>query len=220
MIPNQWYAIFRSQDVKKKPVGIKRMEKNVVLYRDSSGKIVCLDDRCPHKGVMLSKGVRHGDHLACPYHGFRYNQEGNCVHMPVLGVNGTIPKSMCVNSYEVQEEHGLVWFWYGEKRTEGYPEIPMFKQFADYDGYKSVYGWNAPINYTRYVESVCEVYHVPFVHKGSAINIWDPKGGRVDDLECKVEGPLITSDFVLRADDERTAEETVNAKYPWWADWL
>lgn len=219
MIPNQWYAILRTEDIKKKPVGITRFSKKLVLYRDTAGRAVCLDDRCAHKGVPLSHGKQHGDLIACPYHGFQYNASGQCVHMPVLGKNGSVPKSMCVRSYELREEHGLIWFWTGDEHAEPVGEVPMFEEFRSYTGFTSRYGWDAPVHYTRYVESVCEVYHVPFVHKGSALNIWDPKGGRVDNFQCEVKGTLISSDFILRADDERTAEETLRAKTPWTRGW-
>ena len=220
MIENQWYAILRTQDVKKKPVSVKRMNTQVVLYRDTNNKLVCLDDRCPHKGVLLSLGKIHGDLIACPYHGFQYDQSGNCVHIPAMGKSGVVPKGMCVKSYHIEEKHGLIWMWWGDAIESGeYPEIPMFKEFANYKGYTSHYAWVAPINYTRYVESVCEVYHVPFVHKGSALNIWDPKGGRVDDFKCEVNGHLITSDFILRNDDERPAEDTLTARLPWKRGW-
>lgn len=220
MIPNQWYAILRSEDVRKKPVGITRFSKRLVVYRDTSGKVVCLDDRCPHKGIPLSHGKQHGDLIACPYHGFQFNQQGKCVHMPVLGRNGTVPKAMCVRSYTLREQHGLIWFWTGTAEDpQALPEVPMFENFSQYKGFTSRYGWEAPVHYTRYVESVCEVYHVPFVHKGSALNIWDPKGGRIDDFRCEVNGTLISSNFVLRADDERTAEETLHAMLPWKRGW-
>jgi len=219
MIPNQWYAILRDQDVKKKPVGIRRFGKKLVLYRDRQGRLACLDDRCAHKGVPLSHGQQHGDHIACPYHGFQYDRDGKCVHMPVLGKGAEIPRHMCVKSYTVREQHGLIWFWTGERVPAELPEVPMFKEFREYEGFTSRYAWHAPTHYTRYVESVCEVYHVPFVHKGSALNIWDPKGGRVDNFECQLDGTLIRSNFILRPDDARSAEETLVAKLPWTRGW-
>jgi nitrite reductase/ring-hydroxylating ferredoxin subunit len=219
MIPNQWYAVLRTEDVRKSPVGITRFGKKLVLYRDTQGRVACLDDRCAHKGVPLSHGQQHGDVIACPYHGFQYDQSGQCTHMPVLGKNGTPPKSMCVRAYHLQERHGLIWFWTGDAHSVPVGEVPMFEEFATYDGFTSRYGWDAPVHYTRYVESVCEVYHVPFVHKGSALNIWDPKGGRIDNFRCELQGTLIRSDFVLRADDERSAEETLRAKTPWTRGW-
>lgn len=219
MIPNQWYAILRTEDVKKKPVGITRFSKKLVVYRDTHGRVVCLDDRCPHKGIPLSHGKQHGDLIACPYHGFQYDQSGQCVHMPVLGRDGVVPKAFCVRSYHLREEHGLIWFWTGDETSEPQGEAPMFEEFRSYAGFTSRYAWDAPVHYTRYVESVCEVYHLPFVHKGSVLNIWDPKGGRVDNFECEVQGTLIRSNFILRADDERTAEETLRAKVPWTRGW-
>ncbi len=219
MIPNQWYAILRSEDIKKKPVGVRRFGQQLVLYRDSNGDPVCMDDRCPHKGVPLSHGPLHGDRIACPYHGFQYAPSGECVHMPVLGKNGVPPKAMCIKTYQVREEHGLIWFWTGDDAPEKSDVVPMFEEFSTYGGFTSRYGWDAPVHYTRYVESVCEVYHVPFVHKGSALNIWDPKGGRIDDFQFEAKGMLLRSEFVLRADDDRTAEETLKAKTPWTRGW-
>jgi len=219
MILDQWYAIARTEDVRKRPVGVRRFSRKLVLYRDTRGKVVCLDDRCAHKGVPLSRGKQHGDCLACPYHGFRYAPDGQCVHMPVLGRKASIPRSLKVRAHTVREEYGLIWFWTGEDDDEELPEVPMFREFSTYQGFTSRYAWHAPTHYTRYVESVCEVYHVPFVHRGSVLNIWDPKGGRVDDFTCSMEGTLIRSEFVLRPDDERTAEETLKARLPWTRGW-
>lgn len=219
MIPNQWYAILRTEDVGRKPVGIRRFNRKLVLYRDTRGEVVCLDDRCAHKGVPLSHGKLHGDLIACPYHGFQYDASGRCVHMPVLGRQGVVPRHVCVDAHTVREEHGLIWFWTGQAGSRPLPDVPMFREFAQYKGFTSRYAWEAPTHYTRYVESVCEVYHVPFVHKGSALNIWDPKGGRVDDFRCHLEGTLIRSEFILRPDDERTAEETLKARLPWTRGW-
>lgn len=219
MIPNQWYAILRSEDVRKKPVGVTRCSRKLVIYRDTRGQAVCLDDRCAHKGVSLSHGKRHGDLIACPYHGFQYDATGQCVHMPVLGKQGTPPKAMCVRAYPLREAHGLIWFWAGDERSVPADEVPMFEEFATYQGFSARYGWDAPVHYTRYVESVCEIYHLPFVHRGSALNIWDPKGTRIDNFRCELQGTLIKSDFILRPDDERSAEETLRARKPWTRGW-
>ena len=38
MIPNQWYVILESNEVKPgKPVGVTRMGEKLVLWRDSQG---------------------------------------------------------------------------------------------------------------------------------------------------------------------------------------
>jgi phenylpropionate dioxygenase-like ring-hydroxylating dioxygenase large terminal subunit len=43
MIPNQWYAILESNEVKRgKPIGVTRMGEKLVLWRDEQGKVVCM----------------------------------------------------------------------------------------------------------------------------------------------------------------------------------
>jgi phenylpropionate dioxygenase-like ring-hydroxylating dioxygenase large terminal subunit len=38
-----------SEKVKDKPVGVDILGTRVVLFRDSQGKVKCLDDACPHR---------------------------------------------------------------------------------------------------------------------------------------------------------------------------
>ena len=40
MIPNQWYAILESDEVKKgKPIGVTRMGEKLVAWRDTRGAV-------------------------------------------------------------------------------------------------------------------------------------------------------------------------------------
>ena len=56
MIPNQWYVVLDSSQVKDQPVGVTRMGEKLVFWRDNQGQLSCLRDRCVHRSVQLSKG--------------------------------------------------------------------------------------------------------------------------------------------------------------------
>lgn len=57
MIPDQWYAVLDSKEVKPgKPVGFTRMGQKLVFWRKENGEIGCLSDKCAHRGVQLSFG--------------------------------------------------------------------------------------------------------------------------------------------------------------------
>ena len=57
MIPNQWYAILDSNEVRSgKLVGVTRMGEKLVAWRDSKGQVTVMRDLCPHRGVALSAG--------------------------------------------------------------------------------------------------------------------------------------------------------------------
>ncbi|NET71998.1 MAG: Rieske 2Fe-2S domain-containing protein, partial [Sphaerospermopsis sp. SIO1G2] len=48
---NHWYVVARSNEVNKTPISVKVWHQSIVLYRDSTGKVVALEDRCPHRQV-------------------------------------------------------------------------------------------------------------------------------------------------------------------------
>ncbi|WP_172382315.1 aromatic ring-hydroxylating dioxygenase subunit alpha [Streptomyces sp. MNP-20] len=173
MIPNQWYPILRTKDVKRDaPTGVKRLGEELVLWRDLSGTLVCQSARCPHKGANLSDGRVVGNSLACPYHGFRYDAGGACRLIPALGTEGRIPASLRIDTYEVREKYGLVWLWWGEKREE-LPDIELPHELAEHPRPYETITWSRPVHYTRYIESLLEFYHVTFVHRDHWANIID-----------------------------------------------
>ncbi len=45
-----------SESVKDKPVGVDILGTRITLFRDESGKVVAVDDTCPHRGAPLSDG--------------------------------------------------------------------------------------------------------------------------------------------------------------------
>lgn len=217
MIPNQWYAIHSARDVGAEPLGVRRMGVDLVLFRGRDGRIACLRDRCPHKGVKLSRGSVRDGHLQCAYHGFRYDTDGQCVRMPVIGAAGRIPKTMCTPSYIVRERFGLVWLWWGEARAEdALPAIRMWPVFERPSRADAELSWEQPVHYTRYVESLTEGYHVPYVHSASRIErLFNIADARVDHLTVEGDGHVFTSRFMLREDSDRSDVEVLADWRPW-----
>ena len=55
MIPNQWYVILESSQIKKgKILGVTRMGEKMVAWRNNQGELSVMSDKCPHRGVALS----------------------------------------------------------------------------------------------------------------------------------------------------------------------
>lgn len=82
-------AISAADGIKSKPLKLERFGKNLVIWRDS-GKIVTMENRCPHRGAELSLGRVCDNAIACPFHGFRFDQHGNYIFNPETQV--AIPK--------------------------------------------------------------------------------------------------------------------------------
>ena len=53
--------------------------RRVAVARLGSGRLVVVDDTCPHDGGRISDGFVDGDHLVCARHGWRLEpREGRC----------------------------------------------------------------------------------------------------------------------------------------------
>lgn len=164
MIRDQWYAILEGVEVKQgKPVGVTRMGEKLVAWRDGTGKVTVMADKCPHRGVALSIGEIKDDCIQCPFHGFEFDRSGACTLVPANGKNAEPPKKMRVNAFATEEKHGFIYIWWGDPQ-ESYPPVPFFESIDDRFVYSTVTDtWNT--HYSRVIENQLDVVHLPFVHR-------------------------------------------------------
>jgi phenylpropionate dioxygenase-like ring-hydroxylating dioxygenase large terminal subunit len=166
VIPNQWYVLMESKQVKEKPVGVTRMGEKLVFWRDDTGKVSCLRDKCPHRGVELSKGQVVGGHIQCPFHGFEYDTSGQAVLIPANGQNAPAPRAFRAHSYPTYEDHDFVWVWWGQDPPEDLEPPRFFDDVDENFTYATIYDlWKA--HYSRAIENQLDVVHVPFVHRNT-----------------------------------------------------
>lgn len=212
MLPNFWYAIWLSSKVKKKPARLKRFGLDLVVWRDSKGRIVCMENRCPHRGSVLNLGRIEGDCIECPYHGFQYDQTGKCTIIPCNKREAPIPPSMSVKTFPAQEAHGFVWMWWGDDRRS-YPDLPWLNEIPDRPEIAATIQQDWSINYARLVESHFDLHHFPFVHR--SIN-FDYIGPLVDPFEVEVDGEVIKSRGSMRHHDDKKQgmEFAITMRFP------
>ena len=114
MFINFWYAAERSENLTDKPLTVRMLGQNFVLYRDSTGTAHCSVSACVHRGGALADGQVLGDEIECPYHGWRYGLDGRCTRIPSLGRDATIPLRARIDVYPVQEKYGLIFAFLGD----------------------------------------------------------------------------------------------------------
>jgi phenylpropionate dioxygenase-like ring-hydroxylating dioxygenase large terminal subunit len=163
MIPNQWYAILESKEIKKgKVVGVTRMGEKLVAWRNEKGVLAVMSDKCPHRGVALSAGKVTGECIQCPFHGFEFDPSGACKLVPANGRNSKPPKALHAHSYPVREENGFVYVWWGEAQGE-LPPVPWFESIGPGMVYTTIKDHWAN-HYARAIENQLDVVHLPFIH--------------------------------------------------------
>ena len=76
MFPKQtWYVACSSDELAKRPLGRQICGEMIVFYRDEAGRVVALEDFCPHRGAPLSLGFVEDGKLVCGYHGLKMEKE-------------------------------------------------------------------------------------------------------------------------------------------------
>ena len=125
--PDHWYPLAVSGDVKSgKAIGRTFAGEPIVLVRTTSGVVFALEDRCAHRQVPLSQGVVQGDTIQCCYHGWVYDNQGQCVNIPYVGKSENIPNG--VKQYPCREEYGLIFVFPGDAALADTAFFPRYQR--------------------------------------------------------------------------------------------
>ncbi|WP_082946236.1 Rieske (2Fe-2S) protein [Mycobacterium sp. E1747] len=93
--------------------------RHLVIWREQSGALRCLDGVCRHLGAHLGYGGEVVENrLVCPFHGWAYDADGNNVDQPGIEADPSRRSNICLPSYGVAEVHGLV-FLSADRNVEG-----------------------------------------------------------------------------------------------------
>jgi nitrite reductase/ring-hydroxylating ferredoxin subunit len=122
-----WFPVALSVDVPAhSPTGTYLNGEPIVLWRDPVGSVHAWADRCPHRGMQLSLGFLREGRLACPYHGWRYDAEGRCAHIPAHP-DVVPPRSMSVERLAATESQAIVWAATGDAPISAPPTVGQWR---------------------------------------------------------------------------------------------
>jgi phenylpropionate dioxygenase-like ring-hydroxylating dioxygenase large terminal subunit len=159
---NDWHVVANSDEVSDgTKFATQLLGENVLIWR-SNGDIHAWLDRCPHRGSQLSLGeIRNGDTVVCPYHGWHFNADGQCIRMPAHP-DQKISERAKATQFPVQEKYGLVWICLGEPAND----VPEFFG-VDEDYHLVITGpYDVETSGPRAVENFLDLSHFPFIHAG------------------------------------------------------
>ncbi|BFG17979.1 hypothetical protein CerSpe_042530 [Prunus speciosa] len=161
----EWYPLYLTQDIPDDaPLGLTVFDKQLVLYRNSSGELQCYQDRCPHRLAKLSEGQLIDGRLECLYHGWQFEAQGKCVKIPQLPADAKIPKSACLKTYEVRDSQGVAWVWMSQKTPPNPSKIPWFENFARPGFQDTSTTHELPYDHSILLENLMDPAHVPISH--------------------------------------------------------
>ena len=97
------------------PVRVRLLCEDLVAFRDTSGAVGLIEERCPHRGASLFYGRNEECGLRCTYHGWKFDVTGQCTDQ--RSELHPFSHRIKTKSYPVRESGGIVWAYLGPAET-------------------------------------------------------------------------------------------------------
>ena len=178
MYINFWYPMVTTEGLTDKPLKIKALGQDFVVFRGEDGEAKCVSNTCTHRGGSLADGKVAGNCIQCPYHGWEFDADGYCKRIPSLGPNPKIPSRTRIDAYPVQEKHGIVFAFLGDLPEDERPPIIDVKEWGQEGWTSTLQSYTVKCNYERSIENGIDPAHNEFVH--------DTHGYQGEDQEYKI----------------------------------
>jgi phenylpropionate dioxygenase-like ring-hydroxylating dioxygenase large terminal subunit len=164
MYMNFWYPMATTEELSDKPLKVRCMGLDFVVFRDEDGTARCLSNTCIHRGGSLGNGKIKGSCIQCPYHGWEFDGDGACRRIPSLGPDAKIPSRARVDAYPVQERWGLIFAFLGDLPEADRPPVLEVTEYGQ-DGWRqTMQNYELKGNYQRSVENGLDPAHNEYVH--------------------------------------------------------
>jgi phenylpropionate dioxygenase-like ring-hydroxylating dioxygenase large terminal subunit len=162
---DEWYVACTSTELTTdQALSIKILGRGIAVFRRSNGHAAAIIDQCVHRASLLSAGLLKDGCLTCPYHGWRYDGDGQVVHIPsVDGIHSpSKPHPFKQKSFAVREQDGLVWIYLGEKTPNKEPfKLPFYNR-PDFVSYYLIGLYDGDVG--AVAQNIMDVSHTVFVH--------------------------------------------------------
>ena len=107
------------------PMRMRLLGENLVMFRDSKGRMGALEESCPHRGASLYFARNEECGLRCIYHGWKFDIHGNCVDMPTEPEGSTFARKVKARAYPCRDVNKMVWIYMGSREEP--PPFPNYE---------------------------------------------------------------------------------------------
>ncbi len=184
---------------------VRLMGEDLVLYKDLNGTYGLIDRHCCHRRADLSYGFVEACGLRCNYHGWLYDERGNCLAQPYEDMahpDANTKARIKIKAYKVEEHAGMLWAYLG---PEPAPFVPNWEPFTWKNGFVQVVISEIPCNWFQCQENSIDPVHFEWMHANWSVRL-KGKNGPYSPRHRKVDFEEFDYGFVYRRVREDTDE--------------
>ena len=164
LLRRYWMPFAAAAEMDETPTKpVRLMGEDMALYKDKSGTYGLVELHCPHRRADLSYGMVEEDGLRCNYHGWKFNEKGDCLSQPFeesSHPDSHFKDKVKVKAYPVQEKAGLLWAYMGPSPV---PELWDWDIYNE-KGYKTIVFSPIPGNWLQCAENDIDPVHFEWLH--------------------------------------------------------
>ena len=155
-LKSYWYPVLKEKNLGNELISVSLLDVKLVLLKINN-RVFCFIDKCPHRGVPLSKGKIVGDKIQCCYHGWEFDYNGKLTKTPGCE---NCNKNVSLQKFETHTSNGIIWVKLDGDRKfqdpfilqEGYASTAHFKTMK--------------ADFIHSIENFLDPMHTFYIHSG------------------------------------------------------
>ena len=157
-----WHPVAMSSELGDRPLLIRILGEDLVLFRDRGGRLGLLHRHCSHRGTSLEYGIPMERGLRCCYHGWTWAADGSCLETPGEPPQSRLKESVFQGAYPVHELDGLVFAYMGPPAEQS--PLPIFDITGQPDTEVATFSILIDCNWLQTHENGIDPIHAAFLH--------------------------------------------------------
>src|SRR3954447_23618710 len=141
---------------------LRVLGEDLVVFRGEDGSYGLIAEQCAHRKASLFYGFVEGCNIRCAYHGWVYDQSGQCIETPFEPQESLMKRTVKLPAYKVERIAGLLFAYMGPAPA---PLPPRFDVIAPPDGPRRIQVMPVlDCNWLQAQENSLDPVHVYYLH--------------------------------------------------------
>ncbi len=191
LMRRHWQPVCLAEEVAEpdgRPVRARLFGEDLVVFRDTEGRVGVMDEYCPHRRASLVLGRNENCGLRCLYHGWKMDVHGNVLEMVSEPAASGMAQKVKHKAYPTHEWAGFVWAYMGPPETMPEFRPPAWAPSADTR--VTIAKAIIPCNWAQILEGAIDSAHSSSLHSS-------------DMVPARVDGAKATDSLWLRPSTDK-----------------